>query len=76
VLVKNPHCQDNVFVFGAVNTFCYKNHRSEVSMRSVIPLQLRWGDADGYYKDEWLLECFDVEKNDYRTFALSGIEPR
>lgn len=63
-------------VFGIENSLIYTNHRNEKRVRTVIPLCLRWGTGPAYPTNRWLLEVFDVEKHDYRTYDLAWIELR
>lgn len=76
MLAKNNQDVDNFLTFGVVNTFLYVNYKEEREMRVVVPLHLRFGRTAYHEEDQWLLECFDIDKKDYRTFALSGIVPR
>lgn len=75
----------NFITFGVVNIFKYKNWRGEIRMRKVIPMCIRFNTSGidcpssnepKLYAMEWVIEALDVEKNEYRTFALSNIEPR
>ena len=75
-LPRNSQDVENFIVFGTVNTFHYTNHRGKTALRTVVPLCLRF-DATPYHREsQWLLECLDVDKNEYRTFALKDIHPR
>lgn len=78
MLPANNQDVDNFITFGTINTFRYTNHRGETAMRRVIPLCIRFGDCkcDTEAKDQWLLEAYDCEKQQYRTFVLSKIHPR
>lgn len=74
-MATTPHnvSVDGYIIFGVVNWFWYKNHRGEVSHRHVIPHSIRFGSTPYHKEPQWLLETFDVQKRDYRTFALSEI---
>ncbi len=72
----NTQDVQNFIVFGTLNTFKYKNHRGETSMRKVIPHCLRYGNTPLHQEDQWLLEAFDCVKGEFRTFALKDIDPR
>lgn len=74
--VREHNENHNIFIFGLINTFFYKNHRGERALRTVIPMTLRWGRTEYYPEDQWLLDAYDMDKNDFRTFALSNIDPR
>lgn len=63
----------NIIIFGVVNRFVYTNHNGEVRLRRVIPMGLRFGTGPYYDEPQWLLEGFDLDKKEYRTFALAHI---
>jgi predicted DNA-binding transcriptional regulator YafY len=53
--------------------FQYKNWRGEVSLRRVRPGRVWYGTTKYYPKPQWLMDAFDLDKGDKRTFALSNI---
>lgn len=73
---KNSQDVDNFIVFGAVNTFRYTNYKGETEMRRVIPHCLRFGRTEHHPENQWLLECYDCQRNAPRTFTLKDIHPR
>ena len=51
----------------------YKNWKGVTSVRNIWPDELIFGTSE-YHKDEqWLLEAFDIDKHDYRLFAMKDI---
>lgn len=54
-------------------TFMYKNYKGETSIRRVYPLQIYWGSNQWHTTEQWLLEAFDIDKEDARSFAMSDI---
>lgn len=72
----NDQDVENFIVFGSLNTFRYTNWKGETEMRRVIPHCLRFGQTPYHKEDQWLLECFDCDKEALRTFALKDIHPR
>ena len=54
-------------------TFTYANWRGEVGTRRVRPLTVRWGTSDWYKTPQWLLLCWDLDKDDMREFALANM---
>ena len=58
--------------FGVVNIRVYKNYRGEIAVRKFIPLRLRFGESEYHTGKQYFLEVYDVEKEDLRTYALSG----
>lgn len=53
---------------------CYTNYRGETAIRSIIPIQIYWGKTDYHPHEQWLLEVFDVERNDKRIYAFKDIK--
>lgn len=51
----------------------YKNWRNEVAERTIIPIQMVWGSTEWHKKEQWLLNVWDVERHDYRMYALKDI---
>ena len=55
----------------------YANWRGERAFRLVWPQQLWFGFNDGHPEPQWLLDAYDVEKDErvsaIRTFAMNGI---
>ncbi len=52
----------------------YKNYRGEVGIRSIIPMEIYWGQTEYHPHDQWLLKVWDVEKNAERIYAFKDIE--
>lgn len=50
--------------------FYYRNHRSEVRLREIIPYGIQWQNTKWHIEDQWILHGHDVEKNALRSFAL------
>lgn len=48
----------------------YRNHRGEVSTRRIIPRDIRYGATRWHPELQWLLDCWDLDKNAERTYAL------
>ena len=52
----------------------YKNYRGEVGVRSIIPMEIYWGQTEYHPHDQWLLKVWDVEKDAERIYAFKDIE--
>jgi len=52
----------------------YKNYRGETSERKIIPLEISLGKTEYHKETQWLLQVWDLDKEDYRTYALKDIE--
>jgi len=52
--------------------FEYKNYKGVTSIRNVIPYKVWFGSTD-FYKEQWLLHCFDVDHKQERNFAMREI---
>lgn len=53
----------------------YTNYRGETATRRIIPDErgLRFGANQWHTEPQWLLAAWDVDKQAYREFAMSGI---
>jgi hypothetical protein len=52
----------------------YKNYRGEVGIRTIIPMEVYWGQTEYHPHDQWLLKVWDVEKNAERIYAFKDIQ--
>jgi predicted DNA-binding transcriptional regulator YafY len=52
----------------------YTNHRGEKGERRIEPIRLRFGESLWHPEAQWLLDAWDLEKNEMRTFAMKNIE--
>ena len=50
----------------------YRNWKGEVSDRRFIPVWIYWGTTAFHPDAGWLVFAWDLDKNDWRTFALKG----
>lgn len=53
--------------------FNYVNYRGQTGRRKVRPLSIRWGTSDWYKTPQWLLSCWDLDKDDMREFAIANM---
>lgn len=53
--------------------FEYKNWKGEIGIRTVQPMEIRFGATDFHQDNQWLLVAYDVDKKDERTFAMNDI---
>jgi predicted DNA-binding transcriptional regulator YafY len=59
--------------FREVCRVMYTNWKGETASRRIIPMSVRWGSNEYHPEAQWLVEGYDVDKAEYRTFALAGI---
>jgi len=52
----------------------YKNWRGEVGIRTIFPLDIYYGSTEYHKEEQWLIKVWDLDKNDYRTYALRDIK--
>jgi predicted DNA-binding transcriptional regulator YafY len=57
-----------------VAEFDYVNYKGEFGVRTVVPVRFFWGESDYHPGYQWLLEAFDLDRRDMRTFAMSGVK--
>ncbi len=54
-------------------SFQYRNHRGEIAERRVLPIRLFYGSTAWHPNAQLLMECFDLDKQEIRDFAMSGV---
>ena len=54
-------------------TFSYRRRDGESSLRRVKATSMAWIFQDDLYGRNLYLRAFDVDRDDYRTFAFTGI---
>lgn len=59
---------------GVQVSFTYTNHRGITEERTIIPHRLYHGVSTFHPEPQWLLECYDMDRQAIRTYALSGIK--
>ena len=53
--------------------FRYKNWKGVESIRKVVPVEILFESTDYHKEDQWFLHALDVEKAEYRDFAILDI---
>lgn len=53
--------------------FDYVNWKGEESERHAIVNFIYYGSTTQHEEEQWLVKCYDVEKKDWRTFALNDM---
>ncbi len=53
--------------------FTYTNWKGNIDKRKAKVVSLFWGSTHYHPENQWLLFCYDLEKQDYRYFALVAI---
>ena len=66
-------CQEAEIPFEKTVKVKYKNWRSEVAVRTIIPQEKYWGKTEWHPHEQWLLKVWDVEKNAERIYAFDDI---
>jgi len=51
----------------------YKNYRDKTSLRTIVPVRIWYGSTEFHTEEQYLLEAYDIDKLDYRNFALKDI---
>lgn len=51
----------------------YKNWKGKVSYRNIIPEKIEFKSTEWHKEEQWILEAFDIDKNDMRGFAIKDI---
>jgi predicted DNA-binding transcriptional regulator YafY len=53
--------------------FDYVNWKGINGHRKVEVYKIYWGSNEYHKKEQWLLEAFDIDKKEYREFAMSDM---
>lgn len=53
----------------------YTNYRGETATRTIRPRAMRFGTSEWHPEPQWLLEAFDIDKNERREFAVKDMKP-
>ena len=51
----------------------YKNWQGKVGVRTIIPEKLWYGSTNYHKEDQWLLDVWDCDKEELRTYAMQDI---
>lgn len=54
-------------------TILYTNWKGKTSLRQIIPVEVKWESSEWHPELQWILSAWDVEKGDYRSFAMKDI---
>ena len=54
-------------------SFDYINWKGEESYRTVLVNYVYYGSTPQHEVEQWLVYCFDLNKKEWRTFALEHI---
>lgn len=57
----------------AVLMIVYTNYRGETGTRRILPDKQRFGSVEWHRGQQWLLDAWDVEKGELRSFAVAQI---
>lgn len=52
----------------------YVNHRGERATRRVEPRRVWFGNTDWHEDEQWLVECYDFDREAIRNYAVSEIQ--
>jgi hypothetical protein len=53
----------------------YTNHRHEREERTIKPVRLWWGHNTWHVDDQWIMDAFDWDRGEERSFALASFDP-
>lgn len=51
----------------------YTNWKNQTSKRKIVPIRIFWGFTEYHPDQQWMLEAFDVSKQEIRTFSMKNI---
>lgn len=54
-------------------TIRYTNYRGETAIRRIIPLQIRFIATEWHPAEQWIIEAYDIDRGEDRSFAMKDI---
>ena len=51
----------------------YTNYRQVTAIRTILPGRIWFGTTKRHPQPQWLLDAFDVDKQEHRSFAMADI---
>lgn len=52
----------------------YVNWEGEERVRTILPERIWYGKTEWHKEEQWLLHALDLEKNEYRDFAMKDVK--
>ena len=72
---KEPAVSFRMLPMGVPSTIMYTNWKGVKAQRQIKPVHLWYGSTEFHPEPQMLLLALDVEKNQFRDFAVKDIEP-
>jgi len=51
----------------------YKNYKGETRIRTILPIEIWFGNTKYHTENQWLLNAYDLDKKENRDFAIIDI---
>lgn len=55
-------------------TFVYTNYKGVISVRTIKPANIWYGISKYHAGEQWFLTGYDVQKGEFRDFAMRDIK--
>ncbi|MBQ9298327.1 MAG: hypothetical protein IJ223_04795 [Clostridia bacterium] len=52
----------------------YTNWKGKTSYRNIIPINIEFKSTEWHKEEQWILNAFDIDKQDNRGFAIKDIK--
>lgn len=52
----------------------YRNHRGEIAIRRILPIEITFTSTEWHPIEQWLLKAYDLDREAERRFALQSIQ--
>lgn len=62
-------------IFGATHKVVYTNWQGETEVRTLMPQALFYGSTEHHPREQWLVQCLDVERGHVRHYSLDSMVP-
>ena len=52
----------------------YTNWKGETRKRTILPISIEYKSTEWHKEKQWILNAFDIEKNEERGFSIADIK--
>lgn len=52
----------------------YTNWKGETRKRAILPISIEFKATEWHKEEQWILNAFDIEKGEDRSFAMADIK--
>jgi hypothetical protein len=58
-----------IYTYSQIVRVLYRNWKGEIAWRRIVQMRMEWSQDNAYHKDQWLLRCWDLDKEAERSYS-------